>query len=87
MLSNARVLLSEQEYQAWAATLSDKAKADYTEAREYWKGKRVGWIDKLQTWFYNLYLKSNGVSEGVKDYSGVVSMIMTMDANKKLIEI
>jgi hypothetical protein len=41
---------------------------------------RIGWLDKAQTWFYNLYLKSNGVSEGIKDYSGVVSMIMTMDA-------
>ena len=87
VLSNARALLSEREYKTWTATLSGKAKADYTEAREYWKGKRVGWIDKLQSMFYNLYLKSNGVSEGVKDYSGVVSMIMTMDASKKLIEI
>lgn len=87
VLSNAGTLLSEQEYEALTATLSDKVKTDYTEAREYWQGKRVGWIDKLQMWFYNLYLKSNGVSDGVKDYSGVVSMIMTMDANKRLIEI
>ena len=87
VLSNAKALLSEQEYEAWTRTLSDKAKADYTEAREYWKGKRVDWIDRLQTWFYNLYLKSNGVSGGVKDYSGVVSIIMTMDASKRLIEI
>ena len=87
VLSNAKALLSEQEYEAWTATLSDKAKADYTKSREYWKEKRVGWIDRLQTWFYNLYLKSNGVSGGVKEYSGVVSMIMTMDASKALIEI
>ena len=87
VLSNAGTLLSEQEYEALTATLSDKVKTDYTEAREYWQGKRVGWIDKLQIWFYNLYLKSNGVSDGVKDYSGVVSMIMTMDANKRLIKI
>lgn len=87
MLSNAKALLSEQEYEAWTRTLSDKAKADYTETREYWKGKRVGWINDIQNWFYNLYLKFNGVSGGVKDYSGVVSMIMTMDASRRLIEI
>lgn len=79
VLYNAKSLLSEEEYEAWTATLSEKAKADYTASREYWKGKRVVWIDKFQTWFYNLYLKSNGVADGVKDYSGVVSMIMTMD--------
>ena len=27
----------------------------------------------------NVYLKSNGVSEGVRDYFGVVGMIMTME--------
>ncbi len=79
--SNARALLPQQEYETWSVSLCEKAKADYNNSRTYWMGKRVAWISKLQNWFYNLYLKSNGISEGVKDYSGVVSMIMTMDAN------
>jgi hypothetical protein len=28
----------------------------------------------------NLLLKGNGVSEGTKDYFGVIDMVMTMDA-------
>ncbi len=81
VLSNAGRLLPEDEFQAWTGTICEKAGKDYTESRAYWSGKRVVWIEKVQNWFYNLYLKSNGVSEGVKDYSGVVSMIMTMDAH------
>ena len=57
----------------------ERAKKDYTESRTYWRGKKVGWIEKVQNWFYNVYLKSNGVSEGVRDYFGVVGMIMTME--------
>ena len=80
VMGNAYALLPEEDYYGWTATISDRAKADYSASREYWKGKRVLWIDKAQSWFYNLYLKSNGVSEGIKDYYGVVSMMITMDA-------
>ena len=80
--SNARALLPQEEYLAWFATLSDKAKNDFSNAKDHWMTLRIPWISKMQNWFYNLYLKSNGVSEGVKDYFGVVSMIMTMDAAK-----
>lgn len=81
--SNARALLPEEEYEAWIGKVCEKAKEDYKDSREYWLGKRIGWIDQFQSWFYNLYLKSNGVSEGIKDYSGVVGMIITMDAYNK----
>lgn len=79
VLSNAAALLSEEEFSAWTATLCEKAKADYTGSQTYWRGKRIGWLDKAQNWFFSLYLRSNGVSEGIKDYYGVVSIIMTMD--------
>ena len=34
----------------------------------------------LQRWMMDLLLKSNNVSEGARDYFGVIGMIMTMDA-------
>jgi len=80
--SNARSLLPQEDYVAWFATLCDKAKNDFSNSRDHWAALRIDWIGKMQHWFYNLFLKSNGVSEGVKDYFGVVSMIMTMDAAK-----
>lgn len=82
VLSNAAELLPEDEFKAWTETICGRAKKDYTESRTFWKGKKVLWIEKMQNGLYNLYLKSNGVSEGVNDYFGVVSMIMTMDAGK-----
>ena len=82
VLSNAAGLLPEAEFNDWAATLCETSKKDYAESREYWRGKQVLWISRFQDWFYNLYLKSNGISEGRKDYSGVVAMIMTMDGEK-----
>lgn len=87
VLSNASALLPEEEFKAWSSTLGEKPLADYVASRTYWQGKRVEWLDNAQSWFYNLYLKSNGVSAGIKDYSGVVSMIMTMDASRKIMEI
>ena len=81
VLSNAYSLLPEETYFAWTATLSGRVIQDFTESREYWKEKKVDWIEKAQKGFYNLYLRSNGVSAGVKDYYGVVSIIMTMEAN------
>ena len=78
--SNAAYLLTQDEYQAWLDTLDPKALEDHRRAGEYWDGKQVRWIERLQDWTYNLFLKSHGLSEGVKDYFGVVAMIMTMDA-------
>ena len=39
-------------------------------------------VDDLQRWVMDLYLKSNHVPEGARDYAGVVGMIITMDKNK-----
>ena len=80
VLSNARYLLSEEEYVAFIDSISDKAKADFLASREYWNSKKQKWIESTQRWFFNLFLRSNGVSEGIKDYFGVVGMIITMDA-------
>lgn len=80
VLLNARNLLPEEEFDAWADGVCQKARDDFNASREFWRGKKVVWIESIQRWFYNIYLKSNGIPEGMKDYSGVVEMIITMDA-------
>lgn len=80
VIQNARMLLTTDDYNLWAASLSDKVKADYMASGRHWKELRVGWIGRMQSWIYDLFLKGNGVSEGIHDYFGVVSVIMTMDA-------
>jgi len=86
VLSSARYLLSEEEYQGWVNTLDDKVIQDYTYSRSYWAQLKVNWIEKLQRWYYNLYLKSNHITEGIKDYSGVVEIIMTMDSHQRQVQ-
>ena len=81
--SNAAALLPEAEYAAWADRLEPVVKADYATSRDYWDGKKVKLVDDIQRWMMDLYLKSNHVPEGAKDYAGVVGIIMTMDKNKK----
>ncbi|MBO6028226.1 MAG: DUF3810 domain-containing protein [Bacteroidales bacterium] len=78
--SNASALLLEDEYDAWAETLSPEVLADYDRIRKFWEGKRVKVIDSVQRWMMDLLLRSNNVSEGARDYFGVIAMIMTMDA-------
>lgn len=80
VLMNAKGLLPEEDFDAWTASICDKAKSDYTEARQNWKEKRVDWIEKAQRSLQDLMLKGNGVRAGTKDYFSVVAMVMTMDA-------
>ena len=79
VLLNARNLLPEEEFDAWADGVCQKARDDFNASREYWKGKKIPWIESIQRKIYGVFLRSNGISEGLKDYSGVVEMIITMD--------
>ena len=67
-------------YDAWSESLSPEVLEDYKRIHEFWQGKRVRVIDDVQRWMMDLLLKSNNVSEGARDYFGVIAMIMTMDA-------
>jgi hypothetical protein len=78
--SSASTLLSEAQYASWSALVSPKVKADYAANREFWESKRVKVIDDIQRWMMDRFLKTNGVTEGAKDYYGVIGMIMTLDA-------
>lgn len=77
--SSAGSLLPDDRYSAWAETITDKVKEDYTATREYWEAKRVGIIDSTQRWMMDRFLRTNGVSEGARDYYGVIGMVMTLD--------
>ena len=79
--SSARGFLTEDQYAQWTSSLSDIALGDYDKTRQYWESKRVKIIDDIQHWMMDSFLKSNGVSEGAKDYYGVIGIIMTMDRN------
>lgn len=79
--SSAGSLLPEDAYSEWTNNISGKVKEDYAATRDYWETKRVGIIDTVQRWMMDRLLRTNGVSEGARDYYGVIGMIMTMDAS------
>lgn len=81
--TSAGSLLPEEDYAAWTGTLADKAKEDYAAIHQYWENKRIGVIDTAQRWMMDRFLRTNGVSEGAKDYYGVIGMLMTMDQYEK----
>ena len=81
--SNAAALLPAEKYAAWTETLEPVVKADYAASREYWDGKKVQLVDDLQRWMMDRFLRSNRVTEGARDYAGVIGMIMTLDADKR----
>lgn len=81
--ASAGSLLPENAYTAWTETLSDKAKEDYAAGRQYWEDKRIEAIDSLQRWMMDRFLRTNGVSEGARDYYGVIGMLMTLDSYGK----
>jgi hypothetical protein len=76
---SADYLLSDEESSTWVESLSDAVVKDYSETCHYWEGKRVALFDDIQYWMMDLFLRSNGVGEGAKDYSGVIGILMTMD--------
>lgn len=66
-------------YDAWVGSLRPEVMEDYNAVRNHWDGKRVKAIDDAQRWIFDLFLKSNKVTEGARDYAGVIGIIMTME--------
>lgn len=76
---NVDYLLSDERSSAWVESISDAVVDDYAASHRYWKEKRIKLFDDVQYWMMDLFLRSNGVSEGARDYYGVVAIVMTMD--------
>ena len=78
--NNARSLLSEEDYRAWLGTVSAQAQADARATQEHWNSRRVKWVEDIQRWIMDRFLKHHGISAGARDYTGVVGIVITMDA-------
>ena len=78
--ANAHALLPEDRYASWMEGISRKALEDSASIQQFWDGKRVRIIEDAQRLLMDLFLKSNGVSEGARDYQGVIGIIMTMES-------
>lgn len=79
VVSNASRLLPQDEFEGWIGTVRQEVKDDFNANREFWVSKRNKTLDGAQRWVYDLFLKSNNIPSGVKNYSEVVGLMMSLD--------
>lgn len=77
--NNARRLLDEDSFREWRSSISPEIISALIAEGEYWDSKRIPALDKAQTFIYDLFLKANHVSSGIRNYSEVVQMIISLD--------
>ncbi len=78
--ANVRSFMTEEYYNYWMKGVLPEIRAEYVASREHWDALRIDWVDRIQSWLMDTSLKHNGISSGAREYSEVVSLIITMEA-------
>jgi len=78
VLNNARTALSDEDYKDWQQTLRPEVLAVLRQEQDYWMERYSPLLGRIQSWFYNLFLKSNRIRSGTANYNEVVQMILTL---------
>lgn len=81
--NNAYRLLDEEEFLAWRSTVNPEIINDMIKESEYWTEMRIPALDKVQTFIYDLFLKANNIGSGIKNYSEVVQMLISLDSPER----
>ena len=68
--------------EAMIQTIAPEVKADFRAIRDHWTALRIEKFDEFQTKANNLYLKTNRVKGGVKDYNRVVKLVLQWKAGE-----
>lgn len=84
--TNVQMSLPEEKQQAFIAHIRPEIKADFKKSRLHWENLRSPFIDRLQTALYSWYLKGNQLPEGIKDYNGVVGLVVRTTYGKSTVE-
>lgn len=79
VLGNARRLLPEEEYRDLLKRIRPEVLEHGKHLQQYWQEKYNPFIGQLQDRIYELYLKSNKISSGRKNYSEVVGLLIAYE--------
>lgn len=82
VLSNALMLLSEEEYRDYFMSIREEVMQDRRAISAHWQAQHIGFVDEFQNFLLNLQLKSHGIPSGTQNYNQVVQMIMSMRIRK-----
>lgn len=77
--NNAYMLLDEESFNVWRGTIRPEIIEQVKYAQSYWQRKRFVPLDSAQSFIYELFLKGNGIPSGMKNYSEVIGLIMTLE--------
>lgn len=83
VLSNARPLLTQEEFEALAGRIRPEVVEVYEQNRLYWTEKYSPFIGSIQDWMYDLYLKGNKIESGRQNYSQVVGLLISYEMRQK----
>lgn len=82
VLSNASRLLPEEEFKTFVASIRPEILEQYKSYQQYWRNKYSPGIGKLQNYIYNLFLQSNQIPSGTKNYSEVIGLVISWQNRK-----
>lgn len=77
VMNNARGLLTAEEYKALLSQIPSEIVGMYGRHLMYWREKYAPDLGKVQNRVYNVYLKSNKIETGTKNYSEVIGLLMS----------
>jgi len=63
--------------------ISPDVRKDIASLQNHWKELRNEKIDRVATKANNIYLKTNHIEEGIKNYTGVVKLVMDFSGDKQ----
>lgn len=78
VMVNAHRLLTDEEYRIWYEKIRPEVIEDLRRSSQHWQALRSVWLDDMQTSIYDLFLKSNRIESGRKNYSEVVQLIISV---------
>ena len=79
MAANVREVLGDKDYELFVKRVRPEVLALARSDRDYWVSRRCTAVDRVQGFFYDLYLRGNNVEGGVKSYSSVIAIIMAWE--------
>ena len=79
MAANVREVLGDKDYELFVKRVRPEVLALARSDRDYWVSRRCTAVDRVQGFFYDLYLRGHNVEGGVKSSSSVIPIIMAWE--------
>ena len=79
VLINSSRVLPEEDYRQFVSTINPDVIAMYNAQREYLNSRYSNTLGRLQSAFYDAFLKGNKVTSGTANYLEVIDMVISLD--------